>query len=166
MTSPLQKAPIGLLELLNLKTLGKQPTGFAEVVSPVVDARDFYGPNLLIASGTGGAIGSLLNLDEVLTLTANLGVRGIGAILTIGAAGGGDVTISVGYENESGFRCPLGAFSWSQVVAGQILHFGLPMRAVWPMGARMYAHAVAGTVAGADHNLQVFGLFEFFGIQQ
>lgn len=166
MNSPLHKAPLGLIEIFNLKTLGRQPDLFSDTVAPTIDTRDFYSAGLLLASGTGGEVGALLNLFERLTLTAHVGVRGIGAILTIGAAGGTNVSITVGYENESGFRCPLGTHSFAAVFAGQIVEFGLPMRAVWPAGTRVYANAYAGSVAGADHLLQVFTVIEFFGAQQ
>lgn len=164
--SPLHKAPAGLLELFNLKVLGQQPNLFGELVSPVVDVRDFYGQNILIASGTGGEVGTLLNLFERLTLTSNLGLRGIGAILTLGGTGGTDLSITVGWESDAGFRVPLATHSFAAVGAGQIVEFGVPLRMVIAAGSRLYANAYAGSVGGADHLLQVFGLFENFTAQQ
>jgi hypothetical protein len=46
MPFPLHKVPLGLLGLLNLKTLGSNPNGFGEIVTPTADLRTMYGAPL------------------------------------------------------------------------------------------------------------------------
>jgi len=165
--SPLAKAPYGLLELFNLKVLGKQPTEFEQVVLPTIDTRDFYGANLLEPSVSGGTTGALLNLLDTDNLAQNVGMRGLGARLTVGAAGGTDLSLVVGYlDPTNGDRCALGQHSFADVFAGQVVEMGIPLRMVFPAGASIYAAAFAGTIGGADHLLQVTSLLEFFGRQQ
>lgn len=163
---PLHKAPLGLLELFNLKVLGKQPVDFGEIVQPTIDVRDFYGANLLDPSVSGGTTGALLNLRDTDVLIQPFGLRGLGARLTVGAAGGGDLSLSFGFEAPNGDRCCLGTHSFATVFAGQVVEYGIPLRQVWPAGTVLYASAYAGTVPGADHLLQVTSLLEFFGAQQ
>lgn len=42
MDSPLQKAPLGLLDILTLRTQGQMPTLFGDKVTPVLDVLDYY----------------------------------------------------------------------------------------------------------------------------
>ena len=54
--SPLQKAPLGLLGALDLKTLGDNPSRFQGTVFPMIDAQEYYlAPNLDIVTATGNA---------------------------------------------------------------------------------------------------------------
>jgi hypothetical protein len=63
---PLQKAPLGLLGLLDLKTLGRNPDGFNNTVVATIEASDMYGaPNAQILTASG----NLQNVGDTLSLT-------------------------------------------------------------------------------------------------
>jgi hypothetical protein len=55
--SPLQKAPLGLLGALDLKTLGVNPDVFAGSVLPVVDAWEHYLADQLLVTTASSTIG-------------------------------------------------------------------------------------------------------------
>lgn len=63
---PLHKVPAGLLGLLNLKTLGRNPDTFSNVVGGVLDLRSQYGAALqLVTQASPGEVAATTNFSQV-----------------------------------------------------------------------------------------------------
>jgi len=155
--NPLHKAPNFLLDLFRLRTQGKQPDEFGTTVGPVVDVHAFYAADLLKTSQTVGAAGAVASY----TVTANTGspiaLVGLAAAMTVGAAGGTQLRITVGIALptvSSGAFFPLfvqGFFNTP--LAGQTYWHGgkLPgPKLVIPGGTHLQAR-FHSNAAGADH---------------
>jgi len=84
--SRLQKAPLGLLGLFDLKTLGDNPSEFGTTVSPSTDVTDLYAQDLQQVPGVAG---TGLTLNSLMTLTVPNGV--VWRVLNVFA----DVTLNV-----------------------------------------------------------------------
>lgn len=71
--SPLQKAPTGLLEALDLKTLagGKNPDAFCNELTPNFDVRQYYLQNLLGQANAAATITAGNIAGATLTVPAN-----------------------------------------------------------------------------------------------
>lgn len=157
MPFPLHKAPVGLLELFRLRTLGSNPPEFAGVVQPTVDVAEFYSADLKLFSGVTATTGALAGLSSVLTLTGPIRMHAIGARLVIGAAAATNVVIMVGMrDTQTGLRAPLASQVYGAVAATQEVHIGALVRGLVfpPTRWSVYAQAT-GTAAGADHILDV-----------
>jgi len=157
---PLHKVPLGLLELLRARTLGRAPDIFSNTVTPIVDATDFYAGDLLRSSTSAPTVGALANLTEDFLLTGPISLRALSGTVVVGAAGGTNLCISIGVSLQLTF-VTLAQFNWPVVAAAQICRVGIPIpgRYVIPPGASLFAQA-SGTVAGVDHSLSVAGLIE------
>ncbi|HJS32393.1 MAG TPA: hypothetical protein VJ924_10375 [Alphaproteobacteria bacterium] len=59
MSSPLQKAPDGLLGALDLKTLGRSPSQFPDALQAVFEAQEFYLLGLRRITSIGGAFAAI-----------------------------------------------------------------------------------------------------------
>lgn len=160
----LRKVPRGLLELLRLRSDGKNPGGLEESIRLTIESRDFYASDLLVPASSAATVGALggVGIANVLTLTRNLGLRALGAELTIGAAAATNVTISWNLTLPGAplFAIPLGAQFFDALnVAANIRVGSGPFPFVLPAGSVLIAQAT-GTAAGADHSLNVRGLLE------
>lgn len=160
----LDKAPRGLLELLRLRTDGRLPDGVEQSIRPTVESRDFYGSDLYIPAASTTSVGALASLSNNLTLTAHLGLRSLGGVLTIGAGAATNVQATWFFALPSfpAVPIPLGSMFYAALAAGQTVAFGSgPLPFVLPAGSILTAQ-VSGAAAGADHNLNVRGLLENF----
>lgn len=118
--SPLQKAPSGLTGFFDLKTLGAQPTLFADRVMPVVEVSEFYAvpANRTIQTGTA----SLNARGSSVSLTVPSGVLWrVHAIGWNGAFNAGDYwypcpLINIGNVT---VRLPVPFTTAAQIPAGQ-----------------------------------------------
>lgn len=72
MPSPLQQAPLGLLGLFGLKTLGKNPDLFGSEVVPVAEVSDLYGLQYLGYVGLTSA--AIQNWGDTVTLVVPDGI--------------------------------------------------------------------------------------------
>lgn len=163
MPFPLHKAPRGLLELFRLRTLGAQPAGFAETVQPVVEVGGFYAPDILITSNGTAAVGALANLTANLTLSADLLLYALSAELLIGAAAATNVSGFAAVRIQTAgvqVNCQLASRFFPAIPAGGRVGFGVPLGYPLMLRAGTVLRAtVVGTAAGADHTLNVQGLF-------
>lgn len=74
---PINRLPVGLLSMLDIKSMGKNPNALSDVVQANVELNEFYinsasfisaysdNPPLVPIPGGGGATGTLLRLDTV-----------------------------------------------------------------------------------------------------
>lgn len=160
MPYPLQKGPLGLLELLRMKQGGKQPVLFGEQVVPVVNVTPFYGADLLKTGLTGaaavGAVTSPLTATEDVTVGPNL-LTSVGCQFVNGAAAGASLTLQWGFQvpGSASPQAPLGAISVVSYANG-VFNVGsaLPYPLIIPPGTRLWARAT-GNAVGADHSLWV-----------
>jgi len=161
-TSPLHKSPIGWLELLRLRTLGKAPDVAGDTVIPTSDTTSFYGCDLQeVDAGSGGA--GAFNLSIVRTFTVAGRVLGINISTQIGAAAGTFIRSRIFYQpNPSAASCCIGAQVFTPVVGGLFaLGFVLPEPLVARAGA-IFTFQSDGDAAGADHQLFSRILFEAY----
>lgn len=162
MPFPLHKAPRGLLELFRLRTLGEQPRLFSEIVQPVVDVTEFYGQDLKLPLSAAPTIGAL-PVTEDLVFTGPVRLHAIAAVLVVGAAAATNVTLECGIAFDvagSRLRAPLQSIFLPSLAAGQRATVSTPTPAwVFQPGVIAYAF-VAGTAAGADHQLDVRGIID------
>lgn len=162
MTSPLHKAPQGLLELLRLKTLGRQPTIFADTLAPTVESERFYSLDVqnngsfVPATSPGGFP---LGATDTL-LTGPVLVRALSAQIVMGAAGGTYVHWALGCVLAAAGGGPVLSFLSSgalgAVAAGVTFRVGgmLPEPLLLPAGAQLVA-SIISDAAGADHQISL-----------
>lgn len=158
----LRKVPRGLLELLRLRTDGKNPSGLEEAIRFTIETRDFYGSDLLFPVDNTATVGALATINNNNNLTRPIGLRALGGELTIGAAAATNVVCSWGFTVAGfpAFIVPVGSIFFPNLAAAQLVRFGsAPLPFVLPAGSVLIAH-VTGTAAGADHTLNVRGLIE------
>lgn len=155
--SPLQKAPLALLELLRLRTLGDQPTAFSDTVSPVVDATEQYGADQIRTAATSGAA-SAVNASATSIVGTATRYLGIGASFTVGAAAGTFLNLQLFIVWQQGAAaCPLfPTFEPVRLGAGRTYYIGglLQKPLVLPAGTQINALSL-GDAAGVDHVLQL-----------
>lgn len=87
--SPLQKSPLGLLALWELKTHGDSPVLFGDTVAPVTDATDLYMLDRLTQLDEQQAIPAaqlVAELNVTLTSRQYLHVRGVSCAVIVDAA--------------------------------------------------------------------------------
>lgn len=164
MPLPLHKQARGLLELLNLKVQGRGPSTFGEEVAPTYETRPHYQLDNVLGGGSApGTTGGLLNLQDSVIFTSDIGLVSVGAQLTLGAAGATDVYISLSVNPRGNTQeIPIGGINISGArAAGSLLFFGVPLTAILglPAGSQIVARS-AGASAGADHLLQVMAVYE------
>lgn len=157
MSFALQKSPLGLLELFNLKSGGLQPNQFAEQLQGGFDAVPFYGADRLFTANTVAAAAAFpLNL----TVNADFARLYIGfsVQVTLGAAAGTRLAIRIGLKVPSP-ASPLivladARYAAPHLVAGEFNEaiFLAPYPFVLPPGAQWNASA-RSDAAGADHVL-------------
>ncbi|HET8777485.1 MAG TPA: hypothetical protein VFN76_07475 [Candidatus Limnocylindria bacterium] len=93
----LQKAPLGLLGLLELKTQGENPNEFSDTVSPVIEASDFYAaPALTIVEATG----NVTNKGDILEIVVpnNTAYRLRTLSMGVALAAGEGCCVALGYR--------------------------------------------------------------------
>lgn len=153
------------MELLRLRTDGRNPNELEEPLRAVIDVRDFYASDLYVPAGSASSVGAIAGapLTNTLTLTDPLGLRSIGGTFTAGAAAPTNLTFSWGFFLVAGggsISVPLGSYFVPAMAAAAIVNFGTgPYPYVLPAGTVLFAQ-VMGTGAGADHTLNVRGLLE------
>lgn len=157
MSSPLQKYPSGLLEALNLKTLGQMPDEFGSLVAPVVESFDFYAADRL-QSSEATAIGAFnQTVYDIVTSGPQL-VRTIGFQFVEGAAAGTFMHWALG------FRIPhagsvvswVGNGSFLGIAAGASRYGGIQLgRPVLVPPGGSVCGFFTSDAAGADHSFRV-----------
>lgn len=153
--SPLQKYPLGLLELLAAKVNGQTPTLFAERLQPTVDLTEFYGADLVITGITQGAAAAFpLALTRVSEVTQRF--HGLAAEVAVGAAAGTYLSIRlfVSVPNGSPNLCVAQTVITvpNGLVAGVAYNasFWFPTPLILPAGTGFIAYAQSDA-AGVDH---------------
>lgn len=161
---PLRKSPIGLLELLSLKTAGYAPDSIDLAVGASIDTRYHYAADILETQAGPQTIGSLAaGIVDQFTLPANVGLHAVGGALTVGAAGGTNLRIAVCINVKTLLvSIPIYETFVPAFAAAQVVEFGAALPPwVIPAGCRIFARAY-GTAAGGDHALNVAALIEDF----
>lgn len=159
--SKLIKTARGYLELLLLRATGSSPELVRDELQPVLDMREFYAANQLLGTSGAATVGALApSLTDTLTFTNLLGLKAVGATLTIGAAAATNVTLAVGL-NVGGLQAvPLGSIHIPAIAAAGVVEFGVIVpNWVCQAGTFIYAQC-HGTAAGGDHTLDVHGIIE------
>lgn len=160
MSGPLQKSPTGLLELFELKTLGRAPTQFLDTVGVNIDALNFYGADRIFTADTAGAAGAIGQTLTVPTSFPRVFI-GFSAGITLGAAPGAWLTLRLGIRvpgNASAlFMLAQTTLSGAPpLVAGEFYEAVgmLPSPTLLPAGSSIVARS-SGSAAGADHVLTI-----------
>lgn len=148
----LQKAPAVLLDWFRLKTQGQNPTQFGDAVLPVVDVGSLYGAEMQAIGGSNSAAGAFPRLLTAVIGTASryLGVAGS---VTMGAAAGTQVRISVGVRiPRNAALFPLFDTYVAVPQAGRVYYAGgqLPYPIILPAQSQVEV-LVDGDAGGADH---------------
>lgn len=143
MPFPLQKVPLGLLQLFALQTNGRLPTEFGEQVVPMVDVADFYGADRLLPSSISSGAGAFPRATNTTPIGSTIRVHQITAQLALGAAGAANAYYSCQVRLQSPDGIQIGLFPTQLLVApaagfnnGAIFDFGgqLPYPRVLPPG--------------------------------
>jgi hypothetical protein len=157
MPFPLHKSPRGLLELFRLRTLGAQPSSFAELVAPVVNVDEFYSSDLL-RSDLSNVVGALAPLTVAVVITEPIKLYGLTASFIMGAAGGTQlaVQISINLPATASPAWVVAGNRWQEAALAPAALYPVavlfPRPLVLPAGARFLAQAF-GNAAGADHQI-------------
>ena len=161
MPLPLHKSPVGLLDLLKLRTLGRNPEWLNEVVGPILDATNFYGADLqVVASDSGGAGAMSRSVSGTAARPGRL--LAMSGQVTVGAAAGTQIRLLVSYTPGPSFSAVILATEViTAPVAGAVYAVAavLPSPIVFAPGAG-FTFTVAGDAAGADHTPVRRDLFE------
>lgn len=157
MPSPLHKVPLGLLELLRLKTLGRAPDQFSDTVLPTVEALESYAaPELETTSGTA-QVGGMVSHSSTITVGTFRWIWGVAGVLTMGAAPGTFVQWEVGFQTPGNAQpFVFGQGELRPIAAAAVIRFGaaLPRPMVLRAGTAIFAR-VNGDGGGVDHTIQV-----------
>lgn len=94
----LDKAPIGLLELMNLKSNGAQLDEFDGTVQGSVDVFSFYGVDRNFTADTPQAAAAF-PLNGTVNVSFPRAFIGFGAQVTVGAAAGTRLDIRIAYKS-------------------------------------------------------------------
>lgn len=159
MPFPLYKSPRGLLEALKLRTVGKNPDRFSEMVQPTVDVLDMYTADVLFtaAVATGAAA---YPFNSTLDVAFTRRFLGVSASITMGAAPGTRLTIRIGVAVPSSSSPAVIVAYGAQtapflVAGGNFSVFALfPRPLVLTAGCQIVTVAESDA-AGADHQLSV-----------
>lgn len=158
----LPRAPTGLLELLGLKTGGKQPDGVESVIGPSVDMVPFYGMEKLFSANTVFAAAALTQTQTVTVTFPRLYIA-FSFQITLGAAAGTRLSLRLGVRAPSA-ASPLTVLAQEYVaaphlVAGEFYEciWLAPFPMVYPPGAQFVARS-SGDAAGVDHVLTMKAL--------
>lgn len=156
MPQPLQKSPVGLLELLRLRVGGRAPEEFSTEVRAIIDAVEFYGADLK-ATRADTAAAAAFPLNFQVDLPEPRLLYGAGAIVFMGAAG------ATRLELQLYARFRPGANGW--LIAGEKFGacaaatlvpvarlLGKPL--LLPAGSQLHC-VVQSDAAGADHTVQI-----------
>lgn len=151
----LPRAPTGLLELLGLKSGGKQPDGVEGVIAPSVDITPFYGMEKLFSANTVFGAGAATQTQSVTVSFPRLYVA-FSFQMTLGAAPGTRLSLRLGVRAPSA-ASPLTVLAQEYVaaphlVAGEFYEciWLAPFPLVYPPGAQFVART-SSDAAGADH---------------
>lgn len=160
MDSPLHKSPIGFLELLRLRTLGRAPELVADTIRPTIDSTSFYGCDLQeVDSFNNGAAAYPITV----TRQGLIAARTFSSSMTVavGAAAGTFLRMRLGYRPNPGAALATIAYgAFVPTVAGVFtLAVLLPSPIVHRPGASWTFEAFSDA-AGADHVAVTTRLFE------
>lgn len=155
MPMPLHKAPLGLLEIFRLRTLGRNPDEFGSQVIPVTDVTDNYGLDLLSGVAENAAAGVV---SQFLTSVVSANARRYIAVsgnITIGAAAGTYLTMGIGYQlpNSPNFFY-LNTTTITPVIGGVYRIAAGISPLLLPPGHAVF-FSTNGNAAGADHLLEL-----------
>jgi len=99
--SPLHKAPLGLLELLALKTLGQQPSAFGDTVQPSLDVLELYAAttqtNTAETAGPQAFPFAIVNTPT----PGPQRLRGLSGVVDVGANAGTQLRMYLGIRQSS-----------------------------------------------------------------
>lgn len=150
----LSKFPVGLLELFRMRDNGRVPTLFSDEIDPSVDVTDFYGADILVASGSSAGAG-VIGRTQSDTIAKPQRLLTIQGNLTIGAAAGTWLTLTVGFSIPGGtFGVQLGAVTFTPIIGGTYRVAAPVMGLVLPDGCQLFTSS-EGNAGGADHVLQL-----------
>lgn len=149
----LQKSPAGLLQVLELKTLGQAPFRFDDALKPVIECAAYYSADRYATDDDVGTVGAfprsqvvvLVNFEQLLTIA--------GAI-QVGAAAGTRLDIEIGIRYQGNY-VPHAFQRFTPFVGGLFwITYSFPIATVIPPGASVecFARSDAG---GADHSISI-----------
>lgn len=157
MPFPLHKSPAGLLELLRLRTLGRQPGLFSEQVSSVVESTEFYAADLVINGSEDGAAGAINQTFLGAAAPTYRRYLGLSGQLIMGAAAGTVISVGIGFRSPAAAaNVAWGTLNLNTPVAAMVyrVHAQFPIPLVLPPGSQPMIQT-SGNAAGADHVLQL-----------
>lgn len=147
----LHKAPLGLLELFRLRTLGRNPSEFSDAIQGVADVTDFYGADLLqTVTETAGAGAITSGMSSTSSQFARRYVA-ISGQIQMGAAAGNYVHLRVQATFGASTVC-LASQHCAPLSAGQVFTVSAPVSRgiVLPPGHTLTLN-ISGDAGGADH---------------
>lgn len=153
--NPLDKAPRGLTNVLDLKTLGRQPDEFGLLLAPTFDAYEHYiADKLITVNSTMNPVSpSAFPISSQTVAGADVMLKALSGVVTIGAAAGTrlDILLGVQIPSSSQSMCVLAFQRFTPYIGGQ---FWLPVLFhrpfLLPAGSVLLLQAFSDA-AGADH---------------
>lgn len=153
--NPLDKAPRGLTAVFDLKALGRQPDQFGLQLVPVSDVYEHYLADKLITvnSTLTPASPGAFPIASTTTAGADVLLKGLAGVVTIGAAAGTrlDILLGIQVPGSSQSMCVVGFQRFTPFVGGQFwlpVLFAKPF--LLPAGSVLNLQAFSDA-AGADH---------------
>lgn len=160
-SSPLQKGPIGLLEAFRLKTLGRQPTRFGDLVAPSTDVVDFYLAQQFVGGQATSGPNTIPQSVQVVTTVPGR-YWSFGCSIQIGAAAGAwlSARLYIRVPSSAGNRMYVGALNVVPIATAiYSLTSDLPAPIVLDAGAT-FGCELQGNAGGADHSMTFNYLFQ------
>lgn len=161
MILPLSKTPRGLLELLRLRTGGKNPDEVSGTLVATIESGGFYGADLQTVTA-GGPTVQAYPFASTVSMTRGGRLLGAELIVVVGAAAGTQHRLRVAYRPGAQF----GGVTIAQTIvtapaAGQIYSAFAPINPglVFGVGAQ-FVFSAESDAGGADHSFQTRVLFE------
>jgi len=152
MSQPLQKAPLGLLQLFRLRSGGVGPEQFGGELTPTVECVDFYGVDRVVGVLETSAAGTASTMASASSQFARR-LLGLSGTFTVGAAGGTWLHLSINVQiAPSTARIGFGVVHITTPIPTAIYRVAasLPMPLVLPPG-HSYVLEVNSDAGGADH---------------
>lgn len=149
----LQKSPAGLLQVLELKTLGQAPFRFDDALKPVIDCAAYYSADRYSTDDDVGTAGAFPR-SQVVTLVNFEQLMVIAGAIQIGAAAGTRLDIEIGIRYQGNY-VPHAFGRFTPYIGGLFwITYSFPYPQVIPPGATVECFA-RGDAAGADHGISI-----------
>lgn len=159
--APLLKVPRGLLDLLRIRTLGRNPDAVDFSIKPTIDATEHYGSDLVVVDSTSIGAGAITRTCAG-TSTFPGRLIAMGGFVVVGAAAGTQIRMMLSVGTQANITgVPVGEVYITAPVIGATYTVSAVLSKPIVFGPGwQFILTVQGDAGGADHTILLRSLFE------